>query len=270
MVQISPSYNKTLVAKSFRVARSTLYIKPRQPDKDKLVLQDILTVMQDHPHYGHRRIAIALTKNRKSILRLMHKYGLRANRRRNRFRKRKDEHNLPTGIPNRIKQICPIVPNFVWAGDFTYLVFYGTYIYLATVVDLYSREIIGISIRLHHSAELVIAALEDAKHKRKRLPWLFHSDQGSEYASKECRMWLFAHNILPSHSKKSHPWENGQQESFFGRFKEELGNIHRFNSLEELMEGVFKQVHYYNTKRIHSKLKMSPSQFYEQHFRGRK
>ena len=257
-----PSWNRTVIAKSFRVARSTLYVKPKQPEKDKLLLQEVLSVLEDHPHYGHRRIALALQRNGKPILRIMKKYGLKPKKRKVRFRKRKDEKNLPTGIPNRMKQLCPIQPNAVWVGDFTFLIFYGTYIYLTTVIDLYTREVIGTSIGLHHSAELVIAALEDAKQKRKQLPQIFHSDQGSEYASRECRLWLLINRILPSHSYKAHPWENGHQESFFGRFKQELENIHRFNSLEELMEGIYRQIHYYNTKRIHSRLKMTPQNFY--------
>lgn len=262
-MQNNPSWNRTVIAKSFRVARSTLYVKPKQPEKDKLLLQKVLSVLEDHSYYGHRRIALALQRNDKPILRIMKKYGLKPKKRKTRFRKRKDEKNLPTGIPNRMKQLCPIQPNAVWVGDFTYLIFYGTYIYLATVIDLYTREVIGTSIGLHHSAELVIAALEDAKQKRKQLPQIFHSDQGSEYASRECRLWLLVNKILPSHSYKAHPWENGHQESFFGRFKQELENIHRFNSLEELMEGIYRQIHYYNTKRIHSRLKMTPQSFYQ-------
>lgn len=259
-----PSWNRSAIARSFRVARSTLYVKPRQPEKDKQLLTEVLSVLEEHPHYGHRRIALTLQRNHKPILRIMKKYGIKTKKKRRKYlRKRKDEKNLPTGIPNRIKQLCPILPDAVWVGDFTYLIFYGTYIYLATVIDLYTREVIGISIGLHHSAELVIAALEDAKQKRKQLPQIFHSDQGSEYASRQCRLWLLAHKILPSHSYKAHPWENGHQESFFGRFKEELENIHRFNSLEELMAGIYHQIHYYNTKRIHSKLKMTPQNFYQ-------
>jgi transposase InsO family protein len=195
----------------------------------------------------------------------MRKYGLETKRRRNRLRKVKDERNLPTRIPNRLKEVCPIVPDFVWVGDFTCLVFYGTSVYLATVLDLFTREVIGISMGLHHSAALVIAAMEDAKKKQGKTAKIFHSDQGREYASKECRLWLLANNVLPSHSHKAHPWENGHQESFFGRFKQELGNIHRFKSLESLMEAVYHHVYYYNTRRIHSRLKMSPREFRERH-----
>lgn len=256
-----PYLNKTVVAKFFRVARSTLYLKPRQPEQDRLLLQEVICVLGDNPHYGHRRVALHLGRNKKQILRIMKKYGLRPKRRRMHLRKPKDEKNPSTDIPNRLKQFCPIVPNVVWAGDFTYFIFYGTYVYLVTVIDLYTKEIVGVSIGLHHSAELVIAALEDARSKRQKLPRFFHSDQGSEYASQQCRLWLLAYGILPSHSHKGHPWENGCQESFFGRFKEEFGNIHRFKSLEEFMEAAYRQIYYYNAVRIHGKLKMPPREF---------
>ena len=141
--------------------------------------------------------------------------------------------------------------------------FYGMFLYLATVIDRYTREVVGWTIGTHHSAQLVIDALEHARIKR-GIPMIFHSDQGSEYDSVACRAWLLAHGILPSHSKKSSPWENGHQESFFGRFKEELGNIHRFKSLDELIEAIHCQINYYNNQRMHRSIKMTPKQKYEE------
>jgi len=180
---------------------------------------------------------------------------------RRRFRKPKDEGRAPSEIPNRIKHLCPIGPNVFWVGDFTDLAFYGRHIYLATVVDQYTREVVGWSIGLHHTAQLVIDALEHARFRR-GTPHIFHSDQGSEYDSLACRAWLMAHQILPSHSKKSSPWENGHQESFYGKFKEEVGSLYRFKSLDELLEGIYIYIHYYNNRRMHRSLKMTPVQKY--------
>lgn len=264
MVVDNPHLPKTSVAKHYGIARSALYVIPRQPQKDKILLTQVLTVIQDHPHYGYRRVALLLGKNKKPTQRVMKKYGLKPKRRKAKFRKKADEKNLPSGIANRLKTLCPITANAVWAGDFTYLSFYGKNVYLATVIDVYTREIVGVFIGLHHTSQLVIAALEDAKQKRVKLPQIFHTDQGSEYASQSCRLWLLAEKILPSHSHKAHPWENGYQESFYGKFKKELGNIHRFTTLEDLMAGIYRQVYYYNNERIHSRLKMSPRQFYLQ------
>lgn len=147
---------KSTVARAFGIARSTLYVKPRQPVKDKVILEQVLIVLEAHPDYGYRRVALALEKNKKPIQRIMKKYGLKPKRRR--------------------KHLCPIAPNAVWAGDFTHFDWHGTLLYVATVIDVFTREIIGIAMGLHHSSQLVIAALDDAKEKRKILPHLFHSD----------------------------------------------------------------------------------------------
>jgi putative transposase len=130
------------------------------------------------------------------------------------------------------------------------------------VMDSYTREIVGWSIGLHHSAQLVIDALEDARKKRET-PNIFHSDQGSEYDSVSCKAWLLAHQVLPSQSHKAHPWENGHQESFFGRFNAELGNLNRFETLDQVIEAIHHQLHYYNSKRFHTALRMTPLQKYQ-------
>lgn len=222
--------------------------------------------MNSHPCYGQPRIALEMRRNIKLVKRVMKKYGLKTKKRRKRFRKILDEKKPFSGIPNRIKNVSPICPNAIWVGDFTELNFHGIRIFLATVIDRYTREVIGWTIGTHHSAQLVIDALEHAR-VRGGIPIVFHSDQGSEYDSVACRAWLLAHGILPSHSKKSSPWENGHQESFFGRFKEELGNIYRFKSLDELIEAIHRQINYYNNKRMHRSIKMTPKQKYEEAMR---
>lgn len=254
--------SKRGVARQFGIARSTLYLTSKQREKDRALLALVLEVRRDHPHYGHRRVALVLKRNPKAIRRIMRKYGLRVRRRRRRHIKQSDLRKPASSIPNRIRNLCPIAPSVIWVGDFTYLVFHGMFVYFSTVMDLYTREIVGVAIGLHHSAQLVVDALEDAKRKRKT-PAIFHSDQGSEYDGALCRTWLMAHRILPSQSEKSHPWENGHQESFYGRFKEEVGDLDRFTSLDELIEAIHRQIHYYNTKRIHSVLKMTPREYFD-------
>lgn len=261
MIEQNPWVSRKLVAEQFGVARSTLYLKQKQIHKDKKYLEEILSAMKENPYYGQRRLALAIGRNVKLVRRIMRKYGLRPKKKKRKFNKPEDENKPPSGIPNRLKTICPIRPLVVYAGDFTHFVWYGTLVYLATVLDLYTREIVGWSIGLHHSGPLITNALEDAK-KRRGAPYLFHSDQGSEYTSLACKEWLFKNNILPSQSTKSSPWQNGWQESFYGRFKQEFGNIHRFKTLEDFIEAIHLQIHYYNTKRIHSKLKMPPEKFF--------
>lgn len=219
--------------------------------------------MDLHPYYGHRRIALALGRSKETIRRIMKKYGLAVRRRRRRPKYRKNSEQNPP-IPNRTKHLSPILPDAWWAGDFTEFFFRGRKLHVATVIDLYTREIVGWNIGLHHPAEFVIKALEDAKQKRRCLPQLFHSDQGSEYDSIAVRAWLMAHQILPSHSAKASPWQNARQESFYGKFKQELESLHSFIELEDAIAAIHYQIHYYNTLRIHSALKMPPHTFYEQ------
>ena len=264
LIKHHPDLSKSALAKSLGIARSTLYIQSsKQSEKDKAYQQQILEVLTEHPHYGHRRIALEINRNPKLVKRIMHKYGLKAKKRRKRPRKRADEGKSASGIPNRIKGLCPIFPSTIWVGDFTYLDFHGSFAYLATVMDLYTREIVGATVGLYHSSQLVIDALQNALSKRVK-PNIFHSDQGSEYDSKQLRIFLLAHRILPSQSHKAHPWENGHQESFYGRFKQEIGNLNRFEHLDELIEAVHLQIYYYNYRRIHSALKMTPRKKFEQ------
>ncbi len=128
-------------------------------------------------------------------------------------------------------------------------------------MDIFSREIIGWHFATNHQRDLVIEALLDAIEKRQTTPLYFHSDQGSEYDSGEYLNLLENNQIIISMSRKSHPWENGYQESFYSGFKLDLGPTNHYQDLGELFEKIAKQIHYYNTQRIHTKLKTSPEKF---------
>jgi transposase InsO family protein len=168
-----------------------------------------------------------------------------------------------SSIPNRTKGISAIAPNVIWAGDFTELYFHGTRVYLATVIDRFTREVIAWQLGLHHTTRLVLDVLHDAVQKRSSKPSIFHSDQGSEYTSHACIQWIVDHKILPSHSPKAKPWNNGHQESFSDKFKLEFGKPSRHESIEMLTEAIGRYIQYYNTRRIHSALRMLPGKFYE-------
>jgi len=224
--------------------------------------------MTDHPRYGHKRVALELKLNKKRIKRVMKKFNLKPYRRRvQKLRKRDDEGKSPTKYGNLIKEFCPIRPNVVWVSDFTYIKYQGKFIYLATIMDLYTREIIGWNISRFHNAELVLGALQDALERNKNIPLYFHSDQGSEYDASSFRSFVVNLKISISMSKKASPWENGFQESFYSEFKMDLGDQNRFESLGELVEAIHQTIYYYNTKRIHTSLKMSPEEFKTKFYR---
>lgn len=259
---------KVALAKKLGVSRSSLYYKPKKPSLDEELKQKIIAVMEEHPAYGSRRVSLALEANRKGVQRLMRKFRLKPKLRRGfRLVKPHDWGRPETRVENIAKVLCPIRPNVLWAGDFTYFWFCGRFWYVATVIDVYAREIVGWHLGSHHTTSLIMEAFKDAVRRTNTSPRYFHSDQGSEYVSGAYESLLAEHGTVPSHSRKSSPWQNGFQESFYNNFKLELGDVRHFTDAGAFMEAVGQQIAYYNNRRIHSVLKMSPLLFrqtYEQ------
>jgi len=261
--------NKTKLAHELGIARSSLYYKRKRDVIDQEVKQQIESVMIDHKDYGHKRIALHLKMGHNRVRRIMKKYSLKPYRRGlKKFVKKKDLRKPDTGIPNLIKPVLEqkvlMKPNQVWCTDFTYIKFQGKFIYVATMIDLFTRELVGVNILRFHNRFLVIGALEDAVNNY-GVPDIVHSDQGSEYDSEDFIAFVKIIGAQISMSKKGSPWENGHQESFFGHFKLEAGDVSRFEQLGELIEYIYQQVYYYNNKRIHSVLKMTPVEFRKRH-----
>jgi putative transposase len=262
---VKTSSNKTALARKLGVCRQSLYYFKKKPKEDEGMKTRILAVQEEHPAYGHKRIAIHLKLNRKRILRVMKLFRLKPRIMRGKPWKQDDIGKKPTIIPNLAKTICPIASNVLWVGDFTYIPWEGGFVYVATVLDVFTREIIGWHIGLHHTTDLVIQALLDAVERTGFTPQIFHSDQGSEYVSGAYETLLSTLNIHASQSKKSSPWENGYQESYYNNFKLEFGDPKRFQNLGELSEAVHRQIYYYNNKRVHTSLKMPPAIFHDIH-----
>ena len=253
---------KTSLAKQQGICLSSLYYKPKLPQKDWFLKNQIEQVLHQHPSYGHKRLALELHINKKRIRRVMKLIGIKPYRRRGRkFRKPKD---LGIVHQNLIQQMpFPDKQNIIWASDFTYIPFHSRTVYLATIKDVFDRRIAGWSLLTSHTAQLTINALIDAVEKHGR-PEVLHSDQGSEYKSRVYCGFAQSLGIKLSMSHKGSPWENGYQESFYSHFKVDLGDSNRFKTLGELAAEIFLQIHYYNTRRIHTKLKMPPQQYAEQ------
>ena len=225
--QISREVNKTKLAQELGVSRSSLYYRHKRDDIDQEVKKQIESVLVDHPSYGHKRIALHLKLNKKRIQRVMKKYGLKPYRRRTKKPVKKDDQGKPpTHISNLIQDIQITHPEHVWCTDFTYIF-------------------------------LVLGALEDAL-KIHTPPTIIHSDQGSEYTSEDFILFVTMIEAKLSMSTKGSPWQNGHQESFYSHFKLESGDLNRFETLGELIEYIYQQIYYYNNKRIHSTLKMTP------------
>lgn len=147
-----------------------------------------------------------------------------------------------------------------WVQDFTHLRFMGEEHYLAVVLDLKTRQVVGWRLGTRHRSELTLAAVLDALSKHPS-PTILHSDQGSEYLSYKHQELCARMEITLSCSKRASPWQNGFMERWFGNFKLELGNISQYKDIAQLHEAVALAIFYYNTKRIHSALKMSPAAY---------
>lgn len=256
----SPKQSKSQLAKQLNISRSSLYYKPKIPQKDLELKTRIEKVLADHKAYGHKRIAIELKINKKRVLRVMKLFGLRPKRRRKKPKKPDDLNQAPMNIPNLVKELVVNRPNQVWVSDFTYLSYFGRFVYLATLEDVFTRQIVGWAMSTRHNKELVTETLNSALEKH-NAPDIAHSDQGSEYRSQKYLNLLNILNISPSMSKKASPWENGFQESFYSGFKLEFGHPEIYPILGELVEAVARQISYYNNSRIHTALKCPPAVF---------
>jgi putative transposase len=222
--------------------------------------------------YGYRRIGRELTDkgihcapNR--IRRLMKQAGLRAIQPHSFVPRTSDgKANLPS--PNRLQdQPVPSKPDQVWAGDITCLPTANGWIYLAVVIDLCSRKIIGWQLGSNMRAALVVAALKQALQNRPITAGvIFHSDRGSQYSSRACRDVLAAAGMIQSMSRRANPYDNAWTESFMGTLKRETLQDGRFDCADDAQCELFGFIDgYYNTQRKHSALGyLSPCQFESQ------
>jgi putative transposase len=245
--------------------RSTLYVPQIKDSSDKVLAFNINELLKSNPFYGYRRVAIYFKWGDGKARRLMRKYDIFPKYKKPRFLvKKNDLGNEPSNLQNYLKPLVMsgnlCMPNIAWSTDFTYLSYRSSFLYLATVIDTYTKEIVGYSICHRHTADLVQKAMRNAIAKHKP-PQIHHSDQGSEYQSYQYQDYLKQQGITISMSKKSSPWENGFQESFYGKFKLELGNLNIYNSEIETIEAIVLQLHYYNNKRIHTTIRDIPALF---------
>jgi len=252
--------NKSELARQLGVSRQSLYYASKKEVVDWQTKTKIEETLRAHPSYGSRRIAIHLKLNRKGIQRVMQIFGIHPYRRRG--RKWLIKKRIQVIYANLLLTIIPSYPNHIWATDFTELKWKGRKVYVATVLDLYTRTVVGIAVALRKGAPLTLQALCGALLHHPR-PLIFHSDNGREYTAKAFVGMLERVGSLISRSAPGCPWENGYQESFYDKFKVDLGDPNRFNTLGELVAEVYRTLWEYNNTRIHTALKMSPAEFAE-------
>ena len=174
------------------------------------------------------------------------------------------KHTLPISPNVLARDFTASMPNEKYVGDITYLWTQEGWLYLAVVIDLFSRKIVGWSIKNHMRSSLVNDALLMAIWRRKPSKGLiWHTDRGSQYASYSHRRILQQHGIQQSMSRKGNCWDNSVAESFFSTLKTELTHHINFKTREEAKQTIFKYIEiFYNRKRIHSANDyMAPAEF---------
>lgn len=254
---MSEKRNKAALARAIGVSRASLYYVSRQDKKDWAFKIGMEEELRRHPAYGSRRLAIALRVSRPRAQRVMRLFGIKPYRRRGkRYRKSKASRLFP----NLLLEICPSYANHVWATDFTELVYRERKVYASTIIDLFTRQIVGVHVAMRKGLALTMQTLANALFHHPK-PTLFHSDNGSEYQARAFVAMLEDCGIVISRSHPGCPWENGYQESFYGKFKVDLGDPNRFRTFGELVAEIYRTLWEYNHTRIHSALKMPPTVF---------
>jgi transposase InsO family protein len=209
--------------------------------------------------YGTRRIQRALANegiiiSRRRIKQLMNEQGLIVKTKK-KFKVTTDsKHSLPISDNLLERHFDPAQPNQTYAGDITYISTDEGWLYLAVVIDLFSRQVVGFAMDKHMRAELVNNALIKAIWKRKpSRGLLWHTDRGSQYASDSHRALLKEHGIIHSMSRKGNCWDNAVSESFFHTLKVELIHQVKFKTREEAKQAIFEYIEvFYNRVRMHS------------------
>ena len=225
------------------------------------LLQDIRRIHWDHgKRYGSPRVHATLQDegrkvSRKRVEKLMRCNDLHAiTKRRVRVVTTDSKHNLPVA-PNVLdRNFAALAPNEKWLADITYIPTDEGWLYLASILDLYSRKIVGWAMRDHMRTELPLAALMMALQQQRPKPGLIHhSDRGSQYASGDYQQTLITAGITPSMSRKGNCWDNAPMESFFHTLKTEHVHHRHYATKEDAKRDLFQYIEaYYNRTRIHS------------------
>jgi transposase InsO family protein len=247
-----------------KVCRSGYYrwLNASRFEKPDIIGKKVIAIFEkSHKTYGIRRVKKALEKegivtSRDTVRNRFKKYGLVPKAAKKYKPTTNSNHKLPVA-PNLLEQNFVVnTPNTVWVSDFTYIHTESGWQYLAVVIDLYSRRVVGWSVNNRMTKKLVIDAMEMAIRNRKPPAGLIaHSDRGSQYCSNDYQKLLKKHKIRPSMSKKGNCYDNACAETFFHSFKVEWIYGEKFMGYDDLRVAVLEYIEiFYNRQRLHSYL----------------
>jgi transposase InsO family protein len=265
------------ISKACQVAglpSSTFYYKPdkqhrkRRDDEDEKLRQRIERSHDEFPGYGYRRVKRDLKRrghkvNEKRVRRVMKKFELKPITWRTFVRTTDSRHGLPV-YPNLAKNRKVRAINQVWVADITYIRIRSSFVYLAAILDLYSRKIVGWAISKRIDTELCVAALRMALETRRARGCIHHSDRGVQYASVAYVALLREHGLQISMSAKGNPYDNAFMESFYKTLKYEEVHLWNYETYEDVIERLpFFLEEVYNRKRLHSSIGYVPPAEFE-------
>ena len=238
------------------------------PAEDRRISEEALLVHIRSIHaasrqcYGWPRIwaqlrAHGVRVGKERVRRLMQRHGIRGRAKRRYKATTDSRHGLPVAANLLARQFSPARPNQAWAGDITYIATHEDWLYLATVIDLHSRRVIGWSMGERMTRRLVMDAMEMAIGKRrpdKQSGLIFHSDRGSQYCSGDFQQLLQRHSIRSSMSRKGDCWDNACSETLFASLKKECLHRRRFATRRQAKDEIMGWLTWYNSQRLHSTL----------------
>jgi len=258
-----------------KIAPATFYYKAKKKSLEKLKeemdLRDrVEKICLDFPRYGYRRVTRQLQRerwivNHKRVLRMMRENDLIFRIRKRGIKTTDSDHSYPV-FPNLIKDLITTSINQVWVSDITYIRILTDFIYLAVILDLYSRKVIGYALSRHIDTKLTLSALRMAIGKRNPTPGcIHHSDRGVQYASSEYVNELRNYGFEISMSRKGNPYDNAACESFIKTLKDEEVYLWEYRTIEDAERRIPYFIEdVYNEKRLHSSLGYLPPNEFEE------
>lgn len=256
------------------IARASFYAAPAAAADDTALVEAMHAIKDEFEAYGWRRMQAALRQvgwvvNHKKVKRLMREHGLHPVSRRRFVATTDSDHDQPI-FPDRTRERVPACgPNQLWVADLTYVAIAAGFVYVALIMDAWSRRIVGYAIGRRIDARLTLAALEaaiGARHPPRGC--LHHSDRGSQYAALAYRDRLEAAGLVGSMGRRGNPYDNAMAESLMKTLKVEGVYPMDFETFDDVAEQLPRFIEKYNDRRLHSALGYrSPAQFEKENAR---